>query len=124
MQSPSFEDSTDAFSWPGIHWLTSTGARLRAFHAFLLALAAPCSSELTLASLATPRRARPHPHQAARTLTRLVLNKDYSNDYLYYGIPTPWLQIKLLRMLQVIGGGHIRNKPPHSALAAAREVSD
>lgn len=33
-------------------------------------------------------------------MTRLVLNKDYSNDYLYYGIPTPWLQIKLLRMLQ------------------------
>jgi len=38
--------------------------------------------------------------KAARTLTRIVLNKDYSNDYLYYGIPTPWLQIKLLRMLQ------------------------
>lgn len=38
--------------------------------------------------------------KAARTLTRLVLNKDYSNDYLYYGIPTPWLQVKLLRMLQ------------------------
>ena len=38
--------------------------------------------------------------KAARTLTRLVLNKDYSNDYLYYGIATPWLQIKLLRMLQ------------------------
>jgi len=38
--------------------------------------------------------------KAARTLTRLVLNKDYSNDYLYYGIPTPWLQIKLLKMLQ------------------------
>ena len=29
-----------------------------------------------------------------------MLNKDYSNDYLYYGIATPWLQIKLLRMLQ------------------------
>jgi len=39
-------------------------------------------------------------NKAARTLTRLVLNKDYSNDYLYYGIPTPWLQIKLLRVLQ------------------------
>ena len=39
--------------------------------------------------------------KAARTLTRLVLNKDYSNDYLYYGVPSPWLQIKLLRMLQV-----------------------
>ena len=38
--------------------------------------------------------------KAARTLTRLVLNKDYSNDYLYYGVPSPWLQIKLLRMLQ------------------------
>nr|ALD47967.1 adaptor protein complex 2 subunit alpha [Emiliania huxleyi] len=38
--------------------------------------------------------------KAARTLTRLVLNKDYSNDYLYYGIPTPWLQIKLLKVLQ------------------------
>ena len=35
----------------------------------------------------------------ARTLTRLVLNKDYSNDYLYYGIPTPWLQVKLLRIV-------------------------
>jgi hypothetical protein len=30
------------------------------------------------------------PQRAIGLLTRIVLNKEYSNDYLYYGIPSPW----------------------------------
>jgi AP-2 complex subunit alpha len=35
-----------------------------------------------------------------RLLVKLVLNREYSNNYLYYGIPAPWLQVKLLQLLQ------------------------
>lgn len=31
---------------------------------------------------------------------QIVLKKEYSNDYVYYKIPIPWLQVKLLRLLQ------------------------
>lgn len=34
------------------------------------------------------------------TLRQIVLNHEYSSDYLYYKIPIPWLQVKLLRLLQ------------------------
>ena len=33
-------------------------------------------------------------------LTRLVVTKSCPNDYLYYRIPCPWLQVKALRFLQ------------------------
>lgn len=33
-------------------------------------------------------------------LTKLILNKSYTSDYVYYGIPAPWTQVKLLRLLQ------------------------
>ena len=29
-----------------------------------------------------------------------MIEKSYSTDYIYYNIPTPWLQVKLLRLLQ------------------------
>jgi AP-2 complex subunit alpha len=29
-----------------------------------------------------------------------VLEKDYPRDYVYYNIPNPWLQVKLLRFLR------------------------
>ncbi|KAL0485916.1 AP-2 complex subunit alpha [Acrasis kona] len=38
--------------------------------------------------------------KAIRLLVKLVLNREYSNNYLYYGIPAPWLQCKLLQLLQ------------------------
>jgi AP-2 complex subunit alpha len=38
--------------------------------------------------------------KAIRLLVKLVLNREYSNNYLYYGIPAPWLQVKLLQLLQ------------------------
>jgi AP-2 complex subunit alpha len=33
-------------------------------------------------------------------LAKIVLEKSYSSDYIYYQIPSPWLQVKLLRLLQ------------------------
>ncbi|KAJ9127887.1 hypothetical protein QFC24_000172 [Naganishia onofrii] len=33
-------------------------------------------------------------------LTRLVFDRDFPADYVYYKVPIPWLQVKLLRMLQ------------------------
>ncbi|KAI0154436.1 adaptin N terminal region-domain-containing protein [Xylariaceae sp. FL1272] len=38
--------------------------------------------------------------KAASRLKRVVIDGDYTSDYLYYKVPCPWLQIKLLRLLQ------------------------
>jgi len=33
-------------------------------------------------------------------LTKILLNRDYTKDYVYYNMANPWLQVKLLRFLQ------------------------
>ncbi|KEY66423.1 hypothetical protein S7711_06166 [Stachybotrys chartarum IBT 7711] len=38
--------------------------------------------------------------KAAARLKRVVVDGEYTTDYLYYKVPCPWLQIKLLRLLQ------------------------
>ncbi|ELQ39216.1 AP-2 complex subunit alpha [Pyricularia oryzae Y34] len=38
--------------------------------------------------------------KAASRLKRLVIDGDYNGDYLYYKVPCPWIQVKLLRLLQ------------------------
>ncbi|KJZ75085.1 hypothetical protein HIM_05571 [Hirsutella minnesotensis 3608] len=38
--------------------------------------------------------------KAAARLKRIVLDGEYTGDYLYYKVPCPWLQVKLLRLLQ------------------------
>lgn len=38
--------------------------------------------------------------KAAARLKRVVVDGEYTQDYLYYKVPCPWLQIKLLRLLQ------------------------
>ncbi|CAG8441346.1 3127_t:CDS:2 [Ambispora gerdemannii] len=38
--------------------------------------------------------------KAVDRLKKLVVEKEYSLDYVYYKVPIPWLQIKLLRLLQ------------------------
>lgn len=38
--------------------------------------------------------------KAAAKLKRIVIDGDYSADYLYYKVPCPWIQVKLLRLLQ------------------------
>lgn len=38
--------------------------------------------------------------KAASKLKRILVDHDYEPDYLYYKVPCPWLQVKLLRLLQ------------------------
>lgn len=50
--------------------------------------------------------------KAASKLKRIVIDADYTADYLYYKVPCPWLQIKLLRLLQYFPPSedtHVRN---------------
>ncbi|KAI0018233.1 Adaptor protein complex AP-2 alpha subunit [Xylariomycetidae sp. FL0641] len=38
--------------------------------------------------------------KAASRLKRIIIDGDFTVDYLYYKVPCPWLQVKLLRLLQ------------------------
>ncbi|RHZ80311.1 hypothetical protein Glove_137g77 [Diversispora epigaea] len=38
--------------------------------------------------------------KAVNRLSRIIVDKEYSPDYVYYKVPIPWLQVKLLRLLQ------------------------
>ncbi|KAJ6104289.1 hypothetical protein N7523_010609 [Penicillium sp. IBT 18751x] len=38
--------------------------------------------------------------KAAQRLKRVVVDNDIAPDYLYYRVPCPWIQVKLLRLLQ------------------------
>lgn len=38
--------------------------------------------------------------KAAARLKRIIIDNEYTADYLYYKVPCPWLQVKLLRLLQ------------------------
>ncbi|KAJ1861566.1 hypothetical protein LPJ78_005255 [Coemansia sp. RSA 989] len=61
---------------------------------------------LSVTSLATalaqqfPEEMRKAASFAIRRLKSLVIDREFSVDYVYYKVPAPWLQIKLLRLLQ------------------------
>jgi len=38
--------------------------------------------------------------KAAQRLRKIVIDHEYSGDYVYYKVPCPWLQVKLLRLMQ------------------------
>lgn len=38
--------------------------------------------------------------KSASRLKRILVNRDFPADYIYYNVPCPWLQVKLLRILQ------------------------
>ena len=38
--------------------------------------------------------------KAAQRLKRIVVDKEIAPDYLYYKVPCPWIQVKLLRLMQ------------------------
>ncbi|KAG5486146.1 hypothetical protein LSCM1_07261 [Leishmania martiniquensis] len=40
------------------------------------------------------------PEKLVRVLARIILEKQTEPGYVYYGVPAPWLQAKLLRLLQ------------------------
>ncbi|UJO19791.1 AP-2 complex subunit alpha [Fulvia fulva] len=49
--------------------------------------------------------------KAAQRLRKIVVDQEYSGDYVYYKVPCPWLQVKLLRLMQYFApseDSHIR----------------
>lgn len=38
--------------------------------------------------------------KAAQRLKRIVVDNDIATDYLYYKVPCPWIQVKLLRLMR------------------------
>eukprot|EP01119_Soliformovum_irregulare_P004110 TRINITY_DN1511_c0_g1_i1.p1 TRINITY_DN1511_c0_g1~~TRINITY_DN1511_c0_g1_i1.p1 ORF type:complete len:976 (-),score=279.06 TRINITY_DN1511_c0_g1_i1:21-2702(-) len=48
---------------------------------------------------ADPKGYEPCQKKVIWLLTKIIINKDYTKDYLYYNIANPWLQVKLLRFL-------------------------
>lgn len=38
--------------------------------------------------------------KAASKLKRMLVDGDTAPDYIYYKVPCPWIQVKLLRLLQ------------------------
>lgn len=39
--------------------------------------------------------------KAIHKLAKIILDKEYTPDNVYYGVPVPWLQVKLLRLLRL-----------------------
>ena len=38
--------------------------------------------------------------KAAQRLKKIVVDNDIAPDYLYYKVPCPWIQVKMLRLMQ------------------------
>ena len=51
--------------------------------------------------------------KAAQRLKKIVVDNDIAPDYLYYKVPCPWIQVKLLRLMQYYppSGSHLQNLP-------------
>ena len=70
--------------------------------------------------------------KAAQRLKKIVIDNDVPEDYVYYKIPCPWLQVKLLRLLQYFSPSedvHVRDLMRqsiqqifHEALMAQKNV--
>nr|POF04090.1 ap-2 complex subunit alpha [Quercus suber] len=49
--------------------------------------------------------------KAAQRLRKIIVDQEYSGDYVYYKVPCPWLQVKLIRLMQYFApseDSHIR----------------
>ena len=53
--------------------------------------------------------------KAAQRLKRIIIDNDIAPDYLYYRVPCPWIQVKLLRLLQYY--------PPSGMFCVSLELS-
>lgn len=54
--------------------------------------------------------------KALQRLKRILIDRDFSLDYIYYKVPTPWLQVKCLRLLQYY--------PPPEDAAVRNEINE
>lgn len=50
--------------------------------------------------------------KAAGRLKKILIDGDFAADYLYYKVPCPWIQVKLLRLLQYFPPSRLLPPPP------------
>jgi AP-2 complex subunit alpha len=62
--------------------------------------------------------------KAAQRLKRIVVDNDIAPDYLYYKVPCPWIQVKLLRLMQYFPpSGPLRSiSITHSLLTSIQKI--
>lgn len=60
--------------------------------------------------------------KAAARMKRILVDGEWGQDYLYYKVPCPWLQVKLLRLLQYFppSGRSTRYFPAFNLLTVVR----
>jgi AP-2 complex subunit alpha len=60
-----------------------------------------CVTSLVIAILQeNPDRYKSSYVKAAQRLKAIVVDGECAPDYLYYKVPSPWMQVKLLKLLQ------------------------
>ncbi|KAL4505321.1 hypothetical protein ABPG72_002383 [Tetrahymena utriculariae] len=82
-------------------WVSQTIKMFEGRYFSLGFLSASASFLLGIAQLSSPDLFSDVVPKIVKILSKLVLNKECSNDYLYYQTPNPWLQVKLLKILQL-----------------------
>lgn len=55
--------------------------------------------------------------KGAHRLKRVVVDNEYTSDYVYYKVPCPWIQVKLLRLMQYYppSGMYASTQPAYSS---------
>lgn len=57
--------------------------------------------------------------KAAYRLKKIVVDNQIAADYLYYAVPCPWIQVKLIRLLQYYPPSGTITSPPFPCLPFA-----
>ncbi|KAJ1972946.1 hypothetical protein H4R34_005239 [Dimargaris verticillata] len=65
-----------------------------------LGVATSMASLITALAQQYPQQYSPCVPKALRRLCKIVVDREVVADYVYYKVPAPWLQVKLLRLLQ------------------------
>ena len=62
--------------------------------------------------------------KAAQRLKKIVVDSDISQDYVYYKVPCPWIQVKLLRLMQYFPPSGISHLPQECENQSRRGADD
>lgn len=65
-----------------------------------LGVALSVTSLVSALAQANPEQYKGSYVKAASRMKRILVDQEYPQDYLYYKVPCPWIQVKLLRLLQ------------------------
>lgn len=81
-------------------WVNPICEMFESKYSLLSFVSASASLLLGIFAVANPEIYRDALPKIVRILQKLVISKESTLDYLYYQTPNPWLQTKLLKLLQ------------------------